>query len=60
MIEPSNISHILSDVDVLCDKFPSDFPSERLEEMRRVGKSTMTRLFTSMVHPYGANISGYG
>lgn len=59
MIEPSNISHILSDVDVLCDKFPSDFPSERLEEMRRVGKSTMTRLFTSMVHPYGANISGY-
>jgi hypothetical protein len=59
MAAPCNISHILSDVDVFCDKYPSNFPSEQIEEMRRVGKSTMTRLFTSMVSPYGANISGY-
>lgn len=59
MAAPCNISHILSAVDVLCENFPSDLSPEELEKIRRVGKSVMTRIFTSMVSPYGANISGY-
>lgn len=59
MPAPCNISHILSDVDVLCENLPSDLSSEELEKIRRVGKSVMTRIFTSMVSHYGANISGY-
>lgn len=59
MAAPCNISHILSDVDTFCDKLSSDFSPEQLQEMRRVGKANMTRIFTSMVSRYGANISGY-
>lgn len=60
MTEPSNISHLLSAVDVFCDKLPADLPPEVVEETRLVGKAEMTRLFTSMVtRRYGANICGY-
>lgn len=59
MAAPCNISHILSDVDVFCKNFPSDLSPQELEKIKRVGKSTMTRIFTSMVSRYGANISGY-
>jgi len=59
MTAPCNISHILSDVDVYCDNFASKVSPEMLERVTRVGKSTMARIFTSMVSIYGANISGY-
>lgn len=59
MAAPCNISHILSDVDVFCKNFPSELSPEELEKIKRVGKSVMTRIFTSMVSRYGANISGY-
>lgn len=59
MTAPCNVSHILSDVDVFCDHFSSEVSPETLKELKRVGKSVMARLFTSMVSPYGANISGY-
>lgn len=60
MTEPSNISHLLSAVDVFCDQLPADLPPEVVEETRLVGKAEMTRLFTSMVtRRYDANICGY-
>ena len=59
MAAPCNISHILSDVDVFCKNFPLELSPEELEKIKRVGKSVMTRIFTSMVSRYGANISGY-
>lgn len=60
MAEPSNVSHLLSVVDVFCDNLPVDLPPEVVEETRLVGKAEMTRLFTSMVTlRYGANICGY-
>lgn len=59
MTAPCNVSHLLADVDVFCAHFSSEVSPETLEELTRVGKSVMARMFTSMVSPYGANISGY-
>ena len=37
MIEPSNVSHLLSVVDVFCDNLPADLPTEVVEETQLVG-----------------------